>query len=90
MVIIHNYNEEKAYITLEISKVSDVNMLSGLLDRLFDNVFVDWVFLFEELNEKTKDGILNKKIKISKRYTKDKSYIVVAVHNENILAVVES
>ncbi len=90
MVIIHSYNEEKSYITLEITKLSDVNTLSGLLDRLFDNVFVDWVFLFEELNEKSKNGILNKKVKIFKRVKSGNSYIIVSVHNEGTIAVVES
>ncbi|NPA53007.1 MAG: hypothetical protein GXO22_08940 [Aquificae bacterium] len=89
MVIIHNYSEEKSYITLEISKISDVHTLSELLDRLFDNVFVDWIFLFEELDDKTKGGILNKKIKILKRKVKNGSYIVVSVHNENTVAIVK-
>ncbi len=90
MVIVHNYSEEKSYITLEISKISDVHMLSGLLDRLFDNVFVDWIYLFEELNDKTRGGILNKKIKIFKRTTSNGSYIIVSVHNESTVAIVES
>ncbi len=89
MVKIYNYSDEFNTITVEITKLSDIDTLSKLLNRLFDDVFIDWIFLFEELNERISNGIIYKKLKISKKGSKNK-YIIVSVHNEETVAIIQS
>ncbi len=89
MVKIFTYSEENRYMTFEITDISDIELLSKLLDRVFENVFIDWIFLFEELHDKIEDGITNKRIKIVERGLNNR-YIIVSVHNEDIVAIMQS
>ncbi len=89
MVKIFTYSEENRYMTFEITDISDIELLSKLLDRIFENVFIDWIFLFEELHDKIEDGITNKRIKIVERGLNNR-YIIVSVHNEDIVAIMQS
>jgi len=89
MVKIFTYNEENRYMTFEMTDISDIELLSKLLDRIFENVFIDWIFLFEELHDKIEDGITNKRIKIIERGLNNR-YIIVSVHNEDIIAIMQS
>ncbi len=89
MVIIHEIDEN--LISLEIPEIRNIPTASFLLSKIKEELFVDWEFILEELNETVEGGIEKKilNIMIINGVNKDKM-VIVSVKDYELVAVIPS
>ncbi|MDQ7055351.1 MAG: hypothetical protein Q9M89_02150 [Persephonella sp.] len=89
MVIIHEIDD--SLISLEIPSTENIQTASSLLSKLREEIFVDWEFILEELNETIEGGIEKKVINIMIMNSGNKDRIViVSVKDYELVAVIPS
>jgi len=89
MVIIHGIDD--SFISIEIPSTAYIPLASAVLSKLKEDVYVDWMFILEELNGTIQGGINKKKIDIMimKDTSKD-SLVIVSVEEYDLVAVIPS
>ncbi|WP_457625711.1 hypothetical protein [Persephonella sp.] len=89
MVIIHNIDD--SFISFEIPSIRSIPIASAVLSKLKEDLYVDWEFILEELNETVQGGIGKKKINVvvMKDQNKDK-IVIVSVDEFDLVAVIPS
>ncbi len=89
MVIIHDIDDN--LISLEIPEIRNIPTASYLLSKIKEDLFVDWEFIFEELNETVEGGIEKKiiNIMVMNGSAKDKM-VIVSVKDYELVAVIPS
>ncbi len=89
MLRIYRFDKESKSLLFSISTEDDIYLANTLFSELFTDIYVDWVYILEELHEK-KD-ILNKKISVSVlEKNREHHFVVVSVLREKTIAVVSS
>ncbi len=89
MLRIYRFDKESKSLLFSISSEDDIYLANTLFSELFTDVYVDWIYILEELHEK-KD-ILNKKISVSVlEKNRGHHFVVVSVLREETIAVVSS
>ncbi|MBK3333306.1 hypothetical protein GWK41_09515 [Persephonella atlantica] len=89
MVIIHEIDD--SLISLEISSSENIPTASYLLSKIREDLFIDWEFIFEELNETVDTGIERKVINIMiMNGTNRDKMVVVSVKDYELVAVIPS
>jgi len=89
MVIIHNIDDN--FISIEIPSTACIPLASTILSKLKEDVYVDWTFILEELNDTIQGGISKKRIDIMimKDANRD-SLVIVSVEEYDLVAVIPS
>ncbi|WP_457639555.1 hypothetical protein [Persephonella sp.] len=89
MVIIHSIDDN--FISIELPSSSCINLASTVLSKIKEDVYVDWTFILEELNETVQEGISGKRINIHimKDSNRD-SLVIVSVEEYDLVAVIPS
>ncbi len=89
MVRIYRYDKKNKTLLFSLSSKEDISLANTIFSEIFSDIYVDWIYILEELHEK-KD-ILNKKISLH-ILDKGKQHhlVVVSVLREETVAVVSS
>ncbi|WP_457642429.1 hypothetical protein [Persephonella sp.] len=91
MVKIYSYDENEASIVMELGSNEGIKLASSILSKINEDLYVDWEYVLEEINEKVEDGIARKKIHISVIPRKDKdSIVIVSLQQADVLAIIPS
>ncbi|WP_456384665.1 hypothetical protein [Persephonella sp.] len=89
MVIIHSIDDN--FISIEIPSTACIPLASTVLSKLKEDVYVDWTFILEELNETIQGGINKKRINIMiMRDDSKDSLVIVSVEEYDLVAVIPS
>ncbi|WP_457624748.1 hypothetical protein [Persephonella sp.] len=89
MVIIHSIDDN--FISIEIPSTTCIPLASTVLSKLKEDVYVDWTFILEELNETIQGGINKKRINIMiMRDDSKDSLVIVSVEEYDLVAVIPS
>ena len=89
MLRVYRFDKENRSLLFSISSEDDIYLANNLFSELFTDVYVDWIYILEELHEKK--NILNKKISVSVlEKNRGHDFVVVSVLKEQTVAVVSS
>ncbi len=89
MLRIYRYDKKNKSLLFSISEKEDIYLANSIFSELFSDVYVDWIYILEELNEK-KD-IRNKKISLLiLERDKNHHFVVMSVLKEKTVAFVTS
>ncbi len=77
MLKICKIDNSKKSVEFILEEYSDIFTLSDFMSVFYEDNYIDWEFVFEELNEKNEGSIFNKKIKSEKVYRFDREFILV-------------
>lgn len=89
MVIVHSIDDN--FISIEIPDINSLHTASSLLSKLKEDLYIDWEFILEELNETVEGGIENRRINIVifKDTNKDKA-VLICVDEYEVVALIPS
>ena len=89
MIIIHYLDDN--LITFELESLSAIPLASNVLSKLKEDLYVDWAFILEELNETVEEGIKGKKINVLEmRDTSKEKIVIISVEEYDLVAIVPS
>ncbi|NPA53161.1 MAG: hypothetical protein GXO21_00675 [Aquificae bacterium] len=89
MVRIYRYDKNDKTLLFSLSSQEDIYLANTIFSEIFSDVYVDWIYILEELHEKK--NILNKKISLSiLQRDNQNSFVIIAVLKEKTVAVVSS
>jgi hypothetical protein len=79
---IDNLNKSVEFI---IEEYKDIFILSDFMSLFYEDNYIDWEFVFEELSEKNQNLIFNQKIKSEKIYKNGKEFILIRCNGKESL-----
>ncbi|WP_029523215.1 MULTISPECIES: hypothetical protein [unclassified Persephonella] len=89
MIIIHYLDDN--LITFELKSLSAIPLASNVLSKLKEDLYVDWAFILEELNETVEEGIKGKKINVLEmRDTSKEKIVIISVEEYDLVAIIPS
>jgi len=88
MLKIYQYDEENFKIVFRLDREESIKIVSKILSKIDDNIYVDWQYILEEINEK--NSIIGKKISIELIKTQKKNFLLISplLKEVEILAVI--
>ncbi len=85
MLRIYSFNKNEKTITFSVSSYEDFSLADSVLSEIFSNIYVDWIYILEELNDV--DSILNKKLTLTVKENKKSKIVVLSVQSSKTLAL---
>ncbi len=85
MLRIYSFNKNEKTITFSVSSYEDFSLADSVLSEIFSNIYVDWIYILEELNDI--DSILNKKLTLTVKENKKSKIVVLSVQSSKTLAL---
>ncbi len=66
MLKIYHYDDENFHIIFRVYDKEGIKTISKILTKMDDSIYLDWEYLFEEINDK--DPIIGKKLEVKLHY----------------------
>jgi hypothetical protein len=89
MLRIYRFDKKNKTLLFSLSSKDDISLANTIFSEIFSEIYVDWIYILEELHEK-KD-IINKKISLFiLDRGKQNHIVVVSVLKEKTVAFVSS
>ena len=89
MVIIHNIDDN--FVSFEIPSICSIPMVSTVLSKIKEDLYIDWEFILEELHETVDGGIERKRIDVMVMIDSNRDkMVVVSVGEFDLVAVIPS
>ncbi len=89
MLRIYRFDKKNKTLLFSLSSKDDISLANTIFSEIFSEIYVDWIYILEELHEK-KD-IINKKISLFiLDRGKQNHIVVVSVLKEETVAFVSS
>ncbi len=91
MLKIYSYDETESSIVIEVGSREGIRLASSILSKINEDLFVDWEYVLEEINDRVSGGIADKRIQISVIPRKERdSLVIVSVQHEEVMAIIPS
>ncbi len=88
MLRIHSFDKDSKSLVFSVSSYLDFDLVNTLFSEIFSNIYIDWIYVLEELNEK--NSIINKKLSVRIKEIGKENIVFISIFEEKTVAVVSS
>ncbi|RMA93021.1 hypothetical protein [Hydrogenothermus marinus] len=82
MIKIYHYDEENFKLIFRLYTKEGIKTISKILAKINDNIYLDWEYILEELDER--DPIIGKRLTIELIKTPFKNYILISPYSKKL------